>query len=706
MDLSADIAMRMSFTNLLISSLIFLSQYSMMLAQYHSLHRHLGNPESFFLQTSDMKILQEVCSWYFSEAQFIVLIPLDSKRASDFTEELLPFIHNNIHMLTTVSQIAVPKGFSICTGCLWKNLSILHQAFIFIVESEDALVQFLRFIQHRNISPHLRNPRGHFLIIFLERPGNGQKELETRDNENKYTLLFQKLWKELGILNIIMMLFRNSDNRPSTSGHNALLAMFNPFINSIQSRGKLIVHNENHVTNLVRSHTDMLNNLRGYPVRISLFLRTPTSFPLHSDDKVIDYIGVDGFFMRNLAKYMNFTAIAMGPRDGKEFGFMFPNNGTFTGSIGDILYDRADISLNSRFVKLYGTNDIEFTLPVGFDNLCVIVPKAKRLPKWLAFFRVFNSHVKFALVCVYVGCSITSRILQKMHSHFKRVRKDSSLFNTFIEMLPPFLSLPLIRMPSFSYQKVFVMTCFVFGMIIASIFQGRLVTVLSKPDYYPDINTLEELDASGLVIGTGSPNLIEDTFSTEESSLIKHLRNKIKYYNLSSSVMSYVAKQQNMSALNRLSNAIHSLHHFHNSDGTFQLHIVKECPRTYSLAYIIPKGSPFLSRINNIIAQFVESGIIDKWNEDTRFNMTAFQRCKYSSNDSPKVFSLEDLQMPFLILVCGLFGSAITFFVELTAQYVAQCKVTKCQEKSVWPPQNQTLPQALQVQTSFRNYEI
>jgi hypothetical protein len=264
-----------------------------------------------------MKILQEVCSWYFSETQFIALIPLDSETASDLAEELLPFIHNDVHMLTTVSQIAVPKDFSVSTGRLWKNLSMLHQAFIYIVESEQALIQFLRFIQQSNVFPHLRNPRGHFLIIFLERPGNGQKELETRDNENKYTLLFQKLWNELGILNIIMMLFRMSGNPQSTSGHIALLAMFNPFMNSIQSRGKLVVLKKNYVTNLVGSYTDMFNYLRGYPVHITLFSRPPTSFPLHVHDKLTDYVGVDGFFMRNLAKQMNFTAIAMGPQDNK-----------------------------------------------------------------------------------------------------------------------------------------------------------------------------------------------------------------------------------------------------------------------------------------------------------------------------------------------------------------------------------------------------
>lgn len=673
----------MSFAALLISSLTLLSQCLTPSAQHHSFQHRLGNPEPLLLQTSDINILKEVCSWYFSEAQFIALVPVDSKIASDFTEELLPFIHTNLNMMTTVSQFDVPKDFSISSERLWKNLSILHQAFIFIVERGEALVQFLRFIQHNNIFPHLRNPRGHLLIIFMETYGNGQKEARTRDIENKYHLLFQKLWKELGILNVIMMIIRNPDDPQSTTGHTTLMAMFNPFSNPIQSTGRLVVHNENDVTNLVRSYTGMLNNLGGYPVRITLFPRTPTSFPLHSGDKVIDYIGMDGFFTRNLAKRMNFTAIAMSPKDGKEYGFMFPNNGTFTGSIGDILYDRADISLNSRFVKLYGSNDIEFTLPIDFDSLCIVAPKAKRLPKWLAFFRVFNSHVQFALVCVYVGCSVISHILQKMYSHFKHVHKDINLFDTFIEVLPPFLSLPVIRMPSLSHQRVFVMTCFVFGMIIASLFQGKLVTVLSKPDYYPDINTLEELDASGLVIGTGSPNLIQDTFSTEESSLITHLRDKITYLSMPDGLMSYVAKHHNTSALTRLSNAIYGVHLYHSPDGTFLLHIIEECPRIYSLAYIVPKGSPYLLRINKIIAQFVESGIIGKWNEEMRSNTTAFQRREYSKNDSRKVFSLEDLQMPFLILVFGLFGSAITFFVELTAQRVVCFKVPKCWKKFV-----------------------
>lgn len=668
---------RILSATLLISFVIFLPQCFTSAVQRHSLQRVLGNPEPLLAQESDMKILLDVSSWYFSEARFIVIAPIDSQLASDFTEELLPFIHSKIDAKVIVSNIAVPKELSISHGRLWKNLDILHQAFLLIVERGDAMVQFLRFIQQNNSYPLLRNPRGHFLIIVLGIPGNHQNDVKKREIENKYCLLFQNIWKEFGILNVILLVINTSDYRKSMSGHIALIATFNPFIGSKKSRGKLIVHNENYIINLVRSHADRLNNLRGYPVRITLFPRQPTSFPSHSGDKVFDYIGMDGFFMRNLASKMNFTAIADSPKDGKEYGFIFRNNRTSTGALGDILDDRADLSLNSRFVKEYGTNDIEFTIPVGFDSLCIIVPKAKQLPKWLALFRVFHLHVQFSLVCVYVVCSIIIYILQILYSQFKSDCKNASLSAIFIEMLTPFLSLSLARMPSSCSEKVLVISCLVFGMIIASSFQAKLVTVLSKPDYYPDINTLEELDASDLVIATGSINLVQDTFSTEESPTAKHLRNKVTYCYLQEGNIDYVAKHQNIAALNRLSTAIYSVLLYRNLDGTFLIHIVKECPKIYSLAYIVPKGSPFLLRINHVIAQLVETGIVDKWNEDTYFNMTAFHRSEYSGNDLLKVFSLEDLQMPFLILVCGLFSSAIAFFAELTAKQISFCKGAK-----------------------------
>jgi len=63
------------------------------------------------------------------------------------------------------------------------------------------------------------------------------------------------------------------------------------------------------------------------------------------------------------------------------------------GSIGDVLYGRADLSFNGRFIKNYGSNEIDFLFPVFFDQFCVIAPKALQIPQWMAIFQCFDNVV-------------------------------------------------------------------------------------------------------------------------------------------------------------------------------------------------------------------------------------------------------------------------------------------------------------------------
>lgn len=46
----------------------------------------------------------------------------------------------------------------------------------------------------------------------------------------------------------------------------------------------------------------------------------------------------------------------------------------------------------------------------------------------------------------------------------------------------------------------------------------------------------------------------------------------------------------------------------HAADGSPKLHLVKECPREYHLAYIVKKGWPLLPRFSKIINRFFEAG--------------------------------------------------------------------------------------------------
>lgn len=44
------------------------------------------------------------------------------------------------------------------------------------------------------------------------------------------------------------------------------------------------------------------------------------------------------------------------------------------------------------------------------------------------------------------------------------------------------------------------------------------------------------------------------------------------------------------------------------ADGTGLVHIVRECPRNYHLAYIVRKGSPYQPIFNRMLLKFFESG--------------------------------------------------------------------------------------------------
>lgn len=74
------------------------------------------------------------------------------------------------------------------------------------------------------------------------------------------------------------------------------------------------------------------------------------------------------------------------------------------GSIGDILYGRADISFNGRFIQEYDSTEIEFMFSTNADKMCVIAPAAERVPQWMAIFKCYNVYVWILLPVVTSIC--------------------------------------------------------------------------------------------------------------------------------------------------------------------------------------------------------------------------------------------------------------------------------------------------------------
>lgn len=72
--------------------------------------------------------------------------------------------------------------------------------------------------------------------------------------------------------------------------------------------------------------------------------------------------------------------------------------------MGDVLYRRAYMSMNGRFIADYGTDEIDYLFPVNFDKFCIISPKASKIPEWMAIFKCFQIDVWLLIVGINSIC--------------------------------------------------------------------------------------------------------------------------------------------------------------------------------------------------------------------------------------------------------------------------------------------------------------
>jgi hypothetical protein len=99
-----------------------------------------------------------------------------------------------------------------------------------------------------------------------------------------------------------------------------------------------------------------------------------------------------------------------------------------------------------------------------------------------------------------------------------------------------------------------------------------------------------------------------------------------------------------------------------------KLHTIGEAAREYFLSCLMPKGSPCLPRLRVLLGRIMQSGLVDGWDEDAKYeielnpaeeleddNMDTFQRS----------LTLADLGVRFIILALGLVASTAVFLVEL-----------------------------------------
>lgn len=442
-------------------------------------------------------------------------------------------------------------------------------------------------------------------------------------------------------------------------------------------------------TNMKDLLLEVPRNFNKYPLRVEIFNSVYSDQILSVNNSVIGYYGPDVDIAHIIINQLNFSSkikfihcsffiffilsVKKVDNDGFNFGFNTGNK-TFNGALGTLQKHRCDIVFTGFFVKDYEMDDIAFTAPVYSDKLCCMVKKASRVPALLLPFLTFEIELWLSLVCValLIICFWSflrwgnNRIMNyrdypqiyNLPSHIARSNEWRQYAQIFIDSWILMFSSPFRRFTKKPNERILIITVCIVSLIIVSVFSSSLANVYIKPLYFNNIDKLEDLDNRELSIYTKYKGILVDAFQANYSSLHSRLSARSL---LTNSSIGNILMTSTAAAFTRES----QFELYWKQKDKF--HLIKECPKTYGISYVLQQDSIFLDIINEKLGFLRASGIIKNLIVSVRFNLTLNHNIQNRDQFPPnlKILTINDLQMSFYILIAGSIVGFIVFLGEL-----------------------------------------
>ncbi|XP_017790662.1 PREDICTED: uncharacterized protein LOC108572854 [Habropoda laboriosa] len=425
------------------------------------------------------------------------------------------------------------------------------------------------------------------------------------------------------------------------------------------------------------------------PLKISIF-KTSTMHLVNGE-----FTGFDYKYVEEVCRMMSVTPVLVRSKD--KFGW--EENGAYYGTLGHLVYEFADVSFNQFFVKDYLTRQMEFTTSITSDKLCVLVPKASPVPDYLVIIKIFREVFEKArkggrelFCCEFLPDSYfledrevgtagrdlekdryddsrgvqtyetmrNIRLTWKTEMEETHSRRFNQIFLSHLASVARYLMKVVLQLmqpfesgkPWFP-ERLLLMCSLFLSLILNGVLTSQLASTFSKRMYYKDIDTLEELEESGLAILTNSRDVIDDALTDSTSPVINRLHVRLEYANVTE-IHRRLFETKDAGYLHRLSTVTLK----YDEHQLEKLHIVKECPKDYILANVMTKGSPFRGRINNVMARLNNGGFYGKWYQSL---YQAKKRVLLRGTTMHRKITIQHLFIPFAILYVGLATSTIAF---------------------------------------------
>ncbi|XP_043475141.1 uncharacterized protein LOC122506846 [Leptopilina heterotoma] len=420
-------------------------------------------------------------------------------------------------------------------------------------------------------------------------------------------------------------------------------------------------------------------NLNNYPIKVTIFKSQMVQISKIGNRTNLSGLDVNAMFLLRSVLNADFRINVL-KHDYKS--------DPFETALINIENNKADIVMTTYFVKPYDDfKSFEFTVGVHMDKVCLFGKAAGKVPK--SFMPFLPIALDFWPLFIIYNILISAFWI-KFKSYSEKIHEESLKKNILginilrkkhleekknLSQYPPEIDSrlefcgevavlscsPLEGDSELTAQRIFLAGTLIFTLIIFGLYESTLLSAMSKPFEYQELETLNDVLDTDYSILTKYENLRENTFYNVE------LKNRvILLQGVEESLRKIVVNNKSVLGIMRLSTAeLEDRSKYYDENGEYLLHVIEECPCAYCLSYVVKEYSPYLERINKILSKISEGGLFLKWYNDMRYAIYKEEQKKIASRPLVSDLTLEHYSLIFLILLGAFLCSTFVFIAEI-----------------------------------------
>ncbi|CAH2102859.1 unnamed protein product [Euphydryas editha] len=358
----------------------------------------------------------------------------------------------------------------------------------------------------------------------------------------------------------------------------------------------------------------------------------------------------------------------------------------------EVTSGRADIGIAGMYVTNERARDMDMSFAHSHDCAVFITLTSTALPRYRAILGPFHWHVWVALTFTYL-IAIFPLAFSDKHTLRHLIQDKGEVENMFWYVFGTFTNcFTFVGKNSWSKTtkittRILIGWYWLFTIIITSCYTGSIIAFVTLPIFPETVDTIAQLLAGFYRVGTLDHGGWERWFSNSSDPQTNKLLKKLEFVpdiktgiqNITKAFFWPYAFLGSKSELEYIAQANFSKTESKRS----LLHISNKCFVPFGISLSFPNNSLYGVKLSEDISRMVQSGIIDKFLDEVRWEIQRSKSGRLLSvvSSSLKINSieekgltLEDTQGMFLLLGAGFLIAATALVSELMGGFSKRCR--------------------------------